>query len=100
MQITQSSFAFTRWIQRCYTPFTFREHSNRGKRPVIKREPDMKQHPRHTAATNGRRNATHLDRRLRAFLTGDSDGNDLLDALYSHVLDEPIPDRLLAILRR
>jgi len=41
-----------------------------------------------------------VDREIRDFLAGKSDGEDLLHALYDHVLDEPIPERLRAILRR
>ena len=61
----------------------------------------MTRHSRHNLATNPiRRWDGGIDRRLRAFLAGDSDGGDLLHALYSHVLDEPIPKRLRAIVRR
>jgi len=37
---------------------------------------------------------------IRAFLDGDTNGEPLLHALYDHVLDEPIPVRLLEALRR
>ena len=37
---------------------------------------------------------------IRDFLTGKTDGEDLLHALYDHVLDEPVPERLRALLRR
>ena len=40
------------------------------------------------------------DSRIRTFLDGESDGEDLLHAIYDHVLDEPVPERLRAILRR
>lgn len=40
------------------------------------------------------------DREIRDFLTGKNDGEDLLHALYDHVLDEPVPERLTALLRR
>jgi len=39
------------------------------------------------------------DRDIRDFLSGKSDGEDLLHALYDKVLDEPVPERLLAVLR-
>jgi hypothetical protein len=56
---------------------------------------------RHTLATKpGRDLDGSTEGRLRAFLAGDSDGNDLLHALYSHILDEPIPERLHALVRR
>lgn len=41
-----------------------------------------------------------IDSRIRAFLDGDSDGEDVLHAIYDHVLDEPVPERLRAILKR
>jgi hypothetical protein len=41
-----------------------------------------------------------LERRLRAFLDGKTHGEDLLHALYDHILDEPVPERLTAVLRR
>jgi hypothetical protein len=43
--------------------------------------------------------AGSFDRRIRAFLNGESHGKDVLDALYGHVADEPIPERLRALLR-
>ena len=41
-----------------------------------------------------------VDAEIRAFLNGDTNGEPLLHALYDQVLDEPIPARLLASLRR
>jgi hypothetical protein len=41
-----------------------------------------------------------VDGRVAAFLAGDSDGGDLLHALYDHVLDEPIPPLMLALVRQ
>ena len=41
-----------------------------------------------------------VEKRVRAFLDGKTHGEDLLHALYDHVLEEPIPERLLAVLRR
>jgi hypothetical protein len=40
-----------------------------------------------------------IDRRIRAFLNGESHGEDVLDALYGHIAGEPIPERLRALLR-
>lgn len=39
------------------------------------------------------------DREIREFLAGKNDGEDLLHAIYDDVLDEPVPARLLAVLR-
>jgi hypothetical protein len=36
---------------------------------------------------------------LERFLSGESDGGPLFNALYGDVADEPIPERLLAIVR-
>jgi len=36
---------------------------------------------------------------IRAFLAGDNDGEELLHAIYDHVLDEPVPARLKALLK-
>jgi len=41
-----------------------------------------------------------VDRDIRDFLEGKNDGDDLLHALYDQVLDEPVPERLKALLRR
>ena len=35
-----------------------------------------------------------------AFVQGKTDGEGLLHRLYDHVLDEPVPERLTALLRR
>jgi len=40
-----------------------------------------------------------VDSDIRDFLAGDTDGEDLLHALYDHLLDEPVPQRLLALLK-
>jgi hypothetical protein len=44
--------------------------------------------------------AGSIDRRIRAFLNGESHGEDVLGALYGHVADEPLPERLRALIRR
>ena len=41
-----------------------------------------------------------VDHDIRDFLAGKTDGGDLLHALYDHVLDEPVPERLRALLGR
>jgi hypothetical protein len=40
-----------------------------------------------------------VEREIERFLDGRSDGQVLLNALYGEVLDEPVPERLLATLR-
>jgi len=40
------------------------------------------------------------EREIRDFLSGKTDGEDLLHRLYDHVLDEPVPERLTALLKR
>ena len=39
------------------------------------------------------------DDELRAFLSGDTNGEPLFHAIYDSVLDEPIPARILEALR-
>ena len=41
-----------------------------------------------------------INRDIRDFLAGRNEGGDLLHALYDHVLDEPVPERLRAVLKR
>ena len=41
-----------------------------------------------------------VDRRIRAFVNGETHGEDVLSALYGHVADESIPERLRALLKR
>jgi len=41
-----------------------------------------------------------IDEDIRDFLAGKNEGTDLLHALYDHVLDEPVPERLRAVLKR
>ncbi len=41
-----------------------------------------------------------IDHQIRSFLEGDSDGNELLHGLYGDAIDEPIPSRLMALLKR
>jgi anti-sigma factor NepR-like protein len=40
-----------------------------------------------------------IDRRIRAFIDGESHGEDVLSALYGDVADEPVPERLRALLK-
>ncbi len=40
------------------------------------------------------------DKDIRDFVAGRSDGEDLFHALYDHVLDEPVAQRLRALLKR
>jgi hypothetical protein len=54
--------------------------------------------PHRSASSRG--NDGSVDRRIRAFIAGKSHGEDVLDALYGDVADEPVPARLLALLKR
>jgi hypothetical protein len=49
------------------------------------------------ASASGSRGS--IDRRIRAFLNGESHGEDVLGALYGATAAEPIPERLLALLK-
>lgn len=41
-----------------------------------------------------------IDRQIRLFLNGENDGSELLRGLYGDAIDEPIPARLTALLKR
>jgi hypothetical protein len=41
-----------------------------------------------------------VNQQIADFLEGRTHGEALLHALHDHVLDEPIPERMLALLRR
>ena len=41
-----------------------------------------------------------VDAQIRAFLAGETDGEDVLHEIYDHVLDEPIPEAMRALLKR
>ena len=62
------------------------------------KRPDMQHNgkiaaPQHPASGSG-----WIDRSIRAFHAGETHGEDVLGALYGHVADEPIPERLRALL--
>ena len=40
-----------------------------------------------------------VEQSIVRFLNGETDGGDLLNALYGHVLDEPIPAEMLELVR-
>ncbi len=40
-----------------------------------------------------------VDAQIRDFVAGKTNGAELLHALYDHVLQEPIPQRLRAVLK-
>ena len=50
----------------------------------------------HTTVGSSR---SSIDRRIRAFLNGESHGEDVLGALYGQAAEEPVPDRLRALLK-
>jgi hypothetical protein len=64
-------------------------------------KPDKAMTPPLQIATNrsaaGSRSS--VDRRIRAFLNGESHGEDVLGALYGDVAAEPIPERLRSLLK-
>lgn len=53
--------------------------------------------PRSAGSPNMARGS--VDRSIRAFLAGETHGEDLLKRLYGDVVNEPIPERLRALLR-
>jgi hypothetical protein len=40
-----------------------------------------------------------IDQQIHDFLDGETNGESLLEMLYGDVADEPVPERLLAVLR-
>ena len=54
---------------------------------------------RHARHQSHNRRRSPVDRRIRAFLSGETHGEDVLHALYGSAIDEPIPAQLLAILK-
>jgi hypothetical protein len=44
--------------------------------------------------------ADNVEQQIIDFLSGRTHGETLLHALHDHVLDEPIPERMLALLRQ
>ena len=54
----------------------------------------MKHTLRLIEGNNTARAAHPVDNRIRDFLAGDNDGNELFAALYGHIGREPIPERL------
>ena len=84
----------------CYTLFTFCERRvalivDKLKRPNMNHNLAI-QHHQTFAAGSGRYS---IDRRIRAFINGESHGEDVLDALYGDVADEKVPERLRALLK-
>ena len=67
----------------------------RPREEYIAMYPDV-EHP----AVGPRVAVSWIDRDIHDFLAGRSEGKDLLHALYDHVLDEPVPERLRAVLKR
>jgi len=54
---------------------------------------------KHLPAVEPRIAMSLIDRDIRDFLAGRNEGGDLLHALYDHVIDEPVPQRLRDVLR-
>ena len=54
---------------------------------------------KHLPAVEPRIAMALIDRDIRDFLAGRNEGEDLLHALYDHVLDEPVPQRLRDVLK-
>ena len=55
---------------------------------------------KHLPAVEPRIAMSLIDRDIRDFLAGKNEGEALLHALYDHVLDEPVPQRLRDVLKR
>ncbi|HEX3863481.1 MAG TPA: hypothetical protein VHY35_17495 [Stellaceae bacterium] len=55
--------------------------------------------PIETKAAHSSIARSSVDREIRDFLSGKTHGESLLHQLYDHVLDEPVPAHLRAVLR-
>ena len=53
----------------------------------------------HCRHGSGEPRAPSLSARIASFLDGETDGEELLHALYDHILDEPIPYSMRRILQ-
>jgi hypothetical protein len=71
---------------------------DKPKRP--KMQHNLKTLPAHHVHHHNNNGRGSVDRRIRAFLSGETHGEDVLHALYGSVAGEPIPERLLAILKQ
>jgi hypothetical protein len=84
----------------CYKLFTLGSASctivDKPGRPTMTPNLRIASSANHTAAGGS---CGAIDRRIRAFLTGESDGQDVLGALYGHIAVEPVPARLRALLK-
>ncbi len=92
-------------IQKCYTLFTFGNRTwlssvDKPKRPKMQHNLKTMQASPYFRHHNDNATRGSVDRRIRAFLCGETHGEDVLQALYGGAADEPIPERLLAILKR
>jgi hypothetical protein len=72
------------------------------KRPAVAKKVNNQMHPASARCrdSEARGAISSADRRIRDFLLGKSSGEEVLRELYDHVLDEPVPERLRALLRR
>jgi hypothetical protein len=69
---------------------------------VSKRGKPMMQNLQIATLDNGSAGGTSrnsVDRRIRAFLDGESHGTDVLGQLYGDVGNEPVPEKLRALLK-
>jgi hypothetical protein len=71
---------------------------DKPKRPKMQHNLKTMQTQRHARRHSQSRRGP-VDRRIRAFLSGETHGADVLHALYGSAIDEPIPASLLAILK-
>jgi hypothetical protein len=62
------------------------------------RDKDPAMLPVKRRAARPRTAMSSIDKDIRDFLAGKSDGADLLHTLYDYILDEPVPRRLRALL--
>ena len=78
-----------------------RSGAKRDTAPTTKRPNERRMNPLAALRKHTRSQVQPMpvEHRIRAFLDGKTNGEDLLHALYDHVLDEPIPESMRALLK-
>jgi hypothetical protein len=111
MRILHGMFAAQSGTQGCYDPLPFLANETRnvidanGSGLIVARCKTMQLDANPSSAMTLRCHVSDLqltdtvEEKILDFLEGRTNGEELLHALHDHVLDEPIPERMLALVR-